>query len=156
MKMPKEYTLIVIAGMFLLSYVLEATVDPLAIELATPFEFLKPLYLSQYPFTAATVGIRSIALFMTPLWLLSFIKKAHYGKGGTILILAALMQLYSLQEIATGTTLVPLEWSLSLSIAGAALLLPAALFILSGMFAAVGEKMAGDSPSKTSDESLED
>lgn len=152
--MPKEYTLVIIGGLFLLAYILEAIVDPLTLSLATPYEYLNPEYLSQYPFTTATVFIRSVAFFMTPTWLLSFIKKAHYAKGGVLLIVASLMQLYAIQEVATGTTLVPLEWSLSLSIAGAALLIPSVLFIIRGMLASAQEKISGK-PSAQSDDSLE-
>lgn len=152
--MPKEYTLVIIGGLFLLSYILEAIVDPLTLSLATPYEYLNPDYLILYPFTTATVFIRSIALFMTPTWLLSFIKKAHYAKGGVLLIVASLMQLYAIQEVATGTTLVPLEWSLSLSIAGAALLIPSVLFIIGGMFSSAQDKISGK-PTAESQDSLE-
>lgn len=155
MKIPKEYTLLIILGLFILAYALESVAHPLNVKLESPYAFLQPKYLTIYPFTATTIGIRSIALFMTPLWLLSFIKKAHYAKGGILLILAALMQLYGIQEVASGTRVVPLEWSLSLSVGGATLLIPAAIFIIAGVFSAVAPKLSG-APDKSTSESLEE
>jgi len=134
MRIPKEYVLLIIIGLFLLAYVLEATVDPLAAQLATPYEFLNSEYFTKFPFTTATILLRGLAIFWTPLFLLSFIKGAHSGKGGTLLVVSALFQLYALQEVASGTTLVPLEWSISLALGGAALLLPMLIFFLLGMF----------------------
>lgn len=141
MKIPKEYLLLVILGLYLLAYLLEATVDPLAAELATPYQFVTSEYFSLFPFTTATIMIRSLAIFMTPLFLLSFIKGAHTGKAGTLLVLSALFQLYALQEVASGTTLVPLEWSISLALAGAALLVPMVLFFLGGMVSGTKSKL---------------
>lgn len=141
MKIAKEYVLAIIAGLFLLAYVLEAVVNPLKLELATPYEFLNPQYFATYPFTTATVFIRSLAVFITPLWILSFFNKAYYPKGGLLLVLAGLMQLYAIQEVATGAQVVPLEWSLSLSVGGAALLLPTAIFLIKGLITAMHQKL---------------
>ena len=50
-----------------------------------------------------------------------------------LLIISGLAQLYAIQEIATGAQVIPMEWSLSLSLAGLALLLPASLQIFLGI-----------------------
>ncbi|MFC1627270.1 hypothetical protein ACFL18_01785 [Patescibacteria group bacterium] len=141
MKLPKEYTMVIIIGLFLLAYLLDVLVDPLQINLVTPYHYLQPQHLTRYPFTTASILIKSIALFITPLWILSFFSKHFYAKGGTLLVLASLMQLYAIQEIATNTQIIPLEWSLSLSIGGAALLLPSILFILTGAAQSMKEKI---------------
>ncbi len=134
MKIAKEYQLLIIGGLFLLAYVLEALVNPLSIKLATPYSFLSPANLLKYPFTTAVIAIKSVALFWTPLLLLSFIHKAYAAKGSILLVLAGLLQLYSLQEIATGAQVIPLEWSLAFSVAGVLLLLPTViLFIKHGV-----------------------
>lgn len=143
MKLAKETVFVIIIGLFLLAYLLDAVVMPLSVDLASPYEYLKPEYLAQYPFTTASIFVRALAFYITPTWLLSFIPKAHTGKGATLLVVGALMQLYSVQEIATGTTLVPLEWSLSLSVAGAGLLIPAVLFLIAGMFSSMSAKITG-------------
>ncbi len=111
--------------------------------------------IADYPFTTATIAIRAIALFMTPTWLFSFIKKAHMAKGVTFLILSVLVQLYSLQEVVTGTTLVPLEWSLSLSFAGLILLIPTLIHIMTGLFQSGKAKLSGE-PYAAPAESLEE
>lgn len=154
MKIPKEYVLVIIIGLFILAYVLEAIVDPLVVQLATPYAFLTPTYFSKFPFTAATVIIRGLAIFLTPLFLISFIPGAHFAKAGITLVISALAQLYALQEVASGTTLVPLEWSISLAAAGAALLLPTVLFVLGGMIHGAAGKFA--LPDVPESESLED
>lgn len=122
--MKKEYLFITIIGLFLLAYLLEAIVDPLALKLATPYDYLNISIASKYPFTFASIAIRSLAITLTPLFILSFLINAHFLKAMSLLIFSVLSQLYSLQEITTGTTLLPLEWSLSLTISGLILLVP--------------------------------
>ena len=140
MKLPKEYTMIIIAGLFLLAYLLDIVVDPITLNLVTPYSYLAPQYLLRYPFTTASIFIKSLGLFLSPLWFLSFFKEHFYAKGGILLVLASLMQLYALQEVATNTQIIPLEWSLSLSIGGAALLVPSVLFIIRGVIVSTKEK----------------
>lgn len=139
--MKKEYLFIFIGGLFLLSYVLEAVVNPLKVNLASPYDFLQPATLRLYPFTTAIIAIKSLAIFLTPLWFFSLLGGYHTAKGVTLLVLSGLAQLYAIQEIATGAQVIPLEWSLSLSLAGLALLLPAALQILLGLAKTTKQKL---------------
>lgn len=141
MKIPKEYIFLTICGLFLLAYVLEAVVDPLNIELPSPYNFLTPEYFLKYPFTSAVVGIRGIALLLIPLFLYSYFSKGYFPKAIASLIIGGLMQLYSLQEIATGTTLAPLEWSISLSLAGIAILVPMIYYLILGFAQTMKEKI---------------
>lgn len=144
MKIPKEYMLLIIVGLYLVAYVLEATVDPLALDLATPYQYLSPTLYSQYPFSSAVIAIRALAVFLTPTFLLSFIKGGWLGKGGTLLIVAGLAQLYALQELVSGTTLLPLEWSLSLAFGSAALALPAVINLIIGLASSARRELTGD------------
>lgn len=155
MKIPKEYVLLIIVGLYIVSYVLEATVDALALPLSTPYEYLRPEYYSAYPFSTAVIAIRALAIFMTPTFLFSFIKGAQLGKGGTLLIVAGLAQLYALQELATATTLLPLEWSLALAYGSALLVIPAIINILIGLFTSTKDKLSGE-PYAAPQETLED
>ncbi len=139
--MPKEYTLIAIAGLFLLGYLLDAVVDPLALNLITPYHFLQAQHMTTYPFTTASVIIKSIGLFLSPLWMMSFIKDHFMGKFAVLLVLASLMQLYAIQEVATNAQIIPLEWSLSLSIAGVCLLLPALIYFIRGIFFSLSQNL---------------
>ena len=76
MKMPKEYVLVLIIGLFLLAYLLEAVVDPLTISITSPYQYVTLGHWSRLPFTTAIITIRSLAVIMAPLWLLSFISGA--------------------------------------------------------------------------------
>lgn len=152
MKIPKEQTFVIIIGLFLLSYLLEAIVDPLTIHLSTPYAYLSPIHFAKYPFTTATILIRGLSIFMTPLFLLSFIPKGYFAKVGLLLVLSALAQLYALQEVVSGTTLIPLEWSLSLALAGAFLSLPIIYFIIRGLIASAQAKFSFE---KIEDEEIE-
>jgi len=133
--MKKEVVLVVIIGLFLLSYVLDALVNPLDLPLATPFHYLlNPDILSTYAFTTASIFIRALGFFLSPLLLMSFWEGNYSAKGGILLVLIALMQLYALQDIATGAQVVPTEWSLSISLAGLALVLPLVWYFLLALF----------------------
>jgi hypothetical protein len=141
MKIPKEQVFITIIGLFLLSYLLEAIVDPLHISLATPYEFFNPTFFAKYPFVTATVIIRGLSFFLTPLFLFSFFAKGYFPKAIILLVVSALTQLYALQEVTSGSTLVPLEWSLSLSLAGASLVIPLVIYLIKGVVVSAKNKI---------------
>lgn len=127
--MKKEYLVALIGGLFLLAYVLEAVINPLTIQIASPYDFLKPELLRAYPFTAAIIAMRALGIFLIPALAMSFFKKFYLAKALTCLILAGLLQLYSLQNIVT-SAVVPLEWALAFALGGAALLLPTVYYFL--------------------------
>jgi hypothetical protein len=137
MKMPKEYVLVLIVGLFLLAYLLEAVVDPLALPLSTPYQFLTSEYIAKVPFTTAVIAVRSLAVFLTPLWLLSFISGAFQFKAVTLLVVSVLLQLYGVQATASSTVGIPLEWAISFAFGGLVLFLPMLFFFAKG---AVGGK----------------
>ena len=144
MKMPKEYVLVLIVGLFLLAYLLEAVVDPLVLPLPTPYAFLNGEQIAKVPFTTAVIFVRSLAIFITPLWLLSFISKAFQFKAVSLLVVSVLLQLYGVQATASSTVGIPLEWAISFALGGALLFLPMLFFFAKG---AMGTK----SPAKPSD-----
>ncbi len=141
--MPKEYVLVLIVGLFLLAYLLEAVVDPLTLPLATPYQFLSNEYILKVPFTTAVIFIRSLAIFITPLWLLSFIANAFQFKAVTLLVVSVLLQLYGVQATASSTVGIPLEWAISFALGGAALFLPMLFFFAKG---AISPKAAAAKP----------
>jgi len=139
--MKKEVVLVIIVGLFILSYVLDALVNPLDLPLPTPFHYLlNPEIFTKYAFTTASIFIRALGFFLSPLLLFSFWDDGHYAKGGILLVLVGLMQLYALQDLATGAQVVPTEWSLSISLAGLALLAPMLLYFLRGLFSSLFSK----------------
>ncbi len=143
--MKKEYTFVFIVGLFLLAYVLDAVVDPLDVILPTPYQYINPEIFSQYPFTSASIFIKALGIFLTPLWLLSFMEKQYSAKAVILLVLAGLTQLYGIQELATGANLLPIEWTVSLALAGAVLLVPTVLYFIRGMLSSASHGLIGPS-----------
>lgn len=144
MKIPKEYVLIFLVGMFLLAYLLDAVVNPLKLQLSTPYEYLKPEIMGKYPFTTISIFIKGLSLFIVPLFVMSFVGKSYVAKAGVLLVLGSLVQLYALQDVVTHAEVIPLEWSLSLSLAGLALLVPAGLFFIKGIFFSIKQNLTGE------------
>ncbi|MBU0572681.1 hypothetical protein KKH23_03735 [Patescibacteria group bacterium] len=143
--MKKEYTLIFIVGLFLLAYVLDAVVEPLGVVLSSPYQYINPSIYSQYPFTGASIVIKALGIFLTPLFFLSFMEKQYTAKGLILLIVAGLTQLYGVQELATGAKLLPIEWTVSLALGGAALLAPMIIYFIRGTFSSVSKTIVGPS-----------
>ena len=143
--MKQEYILIIIVGLMVLAYILDAVAHPLSLRLATPYQFFTPTTLSHYPFTTTSIILKASAFFMIPLWLLSFFKLDQIVKGAILLALAALMQLYALQDVATNSISLPLEWSLALTLAGAVLLVPAVFYLIIGIFKKLHSNFLADS-----------
>ncbi|MBI3290369.1 hypothetical protein HYZ78_03145 [Candidatus Microgenomates bacterium] len=141
--MKQEYTLLLIVGLLILAYVLDAVVNPLNINLPTPYHYFIPETMMSYSFTTTSIVIKAVAIFITPLWLLSFIGWNKKVKGSILLVLGGLMQLYSLQAVATNSKIIPLEWSLTLALAGAVMLIPAVLYFVTG-FLDLGNKQTVD------------
>ena len=133
MKIPKEYILVIIGGFFLLSYLMDAIVDPLPTTFATPYHYFNAATMNKYAFATTAIFIRGAAFLMTPIWLASFFKLHPGAKGGLYLVLGSLMQLYAVQEISTQAQVIPSEWAISLALAGAILLVPAFINIAKGL-----------------------
>lgn len=143
--MKKEYVLIFIVGLFLLAYVLDTVVEPLEAVLASPYAYISSDVFSQYPFTGASIAIKALGIFLTPLFLLSFMEKQYTAKGLILLIVAGLTQLYGIQELTTGAKLLPIEWTVSLALGGAVLLIPMVLFFFRGTFSSISKGITGPS-----------
>ncbi len=139
--MKKEHTLVAIAGFLLLAYLLDAVVDPLTLRLATPYQYFNPQTLSTYPFTTTSILMKAISVFLIPLWFFSLFPAASITKALIFLVLSALLQLYAVQDIATGHFIVPLEWSLAFTLSGLALLIPALLYFIHSLLKGVGNNI---------------
>lgn len=151
--MKKEYLVILLTGLFILTYVLDSITVPLGTQLtlASPFLYFNPATASLYPFTTASIFLKAIALSLIPPLILSFIKGKPFIKAVVITILAALTELYVIQDLAAGTQLMPLEWDLAFSLSGI-FLLP---YITSYLFKGIFYLLIGDQPipKSTSDDS---
>lgn len=137
--MKQEFWLATIIGLVVFAYVLDLIVNPLTVVLPTPYHFFTSGALTNYPFTTVSIIIKAIAIFITPLLALSFSGISKLIKGIIVFIAAGLLQLYALQDVATETHTVPLEWSLSFTLAGVALLIPSVIFLIWGLLQKTGD-----------------
>lgn len=142
--MKKEYLAIFAVALFILGYVLDMLAGSLLITLKNPFDFLKPTYLNTYPFTTVSIAMKSVALFTGTLLVLTFIEKKYLAKGVFLLFLAAMMELYSIQQIATRGNLIPLVWSIALAFTGVFLILPSILFLILGLVKIAQKNISSD------------
>jgi len=139
--MKKFYLILFTAGLYLFAYIFEFLVKPLSFNLPNSQSYLNIAILTQYPFTTLIIAIRSLALFITPLILFSFIRRQHLLKATFLFLMGGLAQLYVIQSIATGNQQVPLEWSLAISMAGIALVIPFCIHLLLGILLAAHKKI---------------
>jgi hypothetical protein len=140
MKIPKEYILLFILGLFALAYVFDAVVNPLDLNLTSPYQYWN--FVGVYPFTTASVAIKAVAIFLAPLWLVSFIEKRFTGKAVFLFVIGSVGQLYAVQDVVTKAEVIPLEWTLSLAFAGLGLVFVAALYFIRGLLSNFGQNLS--------------
>jgi hypothetical protein len=131
--MKQEHWLAVVVGFIIFAYILDSLTNPLRILLPTPYHYFTLSMLSLYPFTATSILLKAFAILISSLLVLSFTGFSKLVKGIALLVVSGLLQLYSLQDVATRSYLVPLEWSLSFTLSGIFLLLPTIIFIVLGI-----------------------
>ena len=144
--MKKENLFFIILGFFLLAYLLDAVVNPLSLRLAIPYEYFTNKTLTTYPFTTVSIFLKAFGIFLLPLLLLSYLGISTFVKGIVTLILSALLQLYAVQDIASRSNVVPLEWSLGLTAAGVLLIIPTVIFLILGLLSGVHHNLLDDLP----------
>ncbi len=130
--MKKEFLTMVVIGFLILGYVLDAVVNPLALNLPTPYHYFTLANLSKYPFTSVSIILKALSLVVSPLLLLASFGIKRFFKGAILLVISGLLQLYALQDVATNARVLPLEWSISLTLTGLLLLIPTILYLLMG------------------------
>ena len=131
--MKKEIILAVAAGLFLLAYVLDFFAGPLKLQITNPIIFLTLGYFNLYPMTFVAVIARSVALMLSVALVLSLIEKQYFKKLAVCAFLTFLAEIYAFQQLATGAIVTPLLWTLSISYAGAELLILMVYYIVAGI-----------------------
>lgn len=144
--MKKEFVALGILGLFIFGYVLDYLAGPLSLVIKSPFAFFTTEMLTKYPFTAVSIFIKTLALALSTLLVFSFFEKKLLTKSLILFILAALLELYSIQALASGTMLIQLQWILALTASGLVLLGLAVLFLVLGIVALIIEKMTHKQP----------
>lgn len=129
----KEYLLITVVGLFLAASVLNYFAGPVVISVKDPLQFLTPLFLHKYPFTAMEIGLRTIALFLSIILALSLMEKKYFLKAASSLFLGALGIFYAIQQIATFGRVTPIQWTLAFAYAGFTLLPAIVYYLIRGL-----------------------
>lgn len=116
MKIQKEMWLVVTVVAFLLAYVIDILAGPVKITVGNPVAFLtSPVLLNLYPFTAAAIVIRSIALFISVMIIISFIERQYFAKIAILVFVGILAEFYSIQQLANGFKMTTIQWTLSIA-----------------------------------------
>ena len=155
----KEYLLLVVAGLFIASYVLNMFAGPVKLNLTSPVQFLNPNIISRYPFTAVEIFVRALALAMGIVVFLSFIEKKYFPKMATCIILGGLGVLYAIQQLANQGKITPLQWTLAFAGAGVMLVPPIIYYlvrgIIEGIYTGLTKNKTSSPPPQTTTESGE-
>jgi len=143
--MPKEYWVAAGIALLVLSSVLDSFAGPVSLIVGrNPFAFLSAASLGTYPLTAVAIGVRAVGVFILAVTTISAIDKQYFLKAVGVLILGVLVELYAVQQLATGAQTTPLNWTLAFAYAGA-LLLPAIFYyLLRGAFSGVSSQVSGE------------
>lgn len=131
--MKREYFATVAVSFFILSYVLDFLGGAVALPIKNPFDLLQQRLFSTYPFTAVSVGFKTLASFIAILLFLKMIEQKYLAKGAFLIFLSAMMELYSIQQIATNSLNLPMVWIVAISYTGILLLLPAIINLFIGV-----------------------
>lgn len=131
--MRKEIVFVITAGLFILAYVLDYFAGTLSLSIVSPVAFLNQGYFTLYPMTFVAVFVRSIAIMLSVVLILSVMDKQYFTKLGISFFLAFIAEIYAFQQLATGATITPLLWTLAISYGGAMLVIPMVFYIIAGI-----------------------
>ena len=132
--MKNEYWAVLVLGFLLLSYVLDGIVQPLGFDLTTPYHFFVAETMSTYPLTTFSVLLKAIAFVAGAVVILGSLGLKRFLKAGVLLVVASLMQLYSYQDVVSGSQALALNWDLGLTLGGLLMLVTSVLFFIGGFF----------------------
>lgn len=130
--MKKEQFVLIALGLYILSYVLDLLGGSILTPIKNPFDLLGHGMLFTYPFTAVSIGLKTCAVVIVLLFLLQMIEQKQLAKGVFLIFLSALMELYSVQQLATGGGTLPIVWSVAISYSGILLLVSGVFYLIVG------------------------
>lgn len=131
--MKLEHWFVVVIGLVIFAYVLDSVVNPLTMDLPTPYHFLTPDTFMLYPFTTLSIFVKAVALVIAPIVTLALFGMRKHTKAIILFVVSALYQLYAIQDVATNANAIPVEWSISLSTAGILLIFISLIYLFLGM-----------------------
>jgi hypothetical protein len=132
--MKKDYVWYTLLGLFIFGFVLNRISGTIDLGIKNPYQFLNPTTLMTYPFSAVGIAAYSLAIAGTLMVAFSYLSRAYYVKAAILFFLAALGQLYAIQQLATRSRVTPTEVTLAIAFAGVLFLPYVVLLILKGLF----------------------
>jgi len=134
-KLQSEVWLVIAAILFLVSWLIDKLGGPVSIVVPAPIAFLKSTtLLHTYPFTATSIIIRTLAIFISVMLITSLVRKKYFTKAISIIIVGVLAEFYAIQQLATGSHLATIQWTLSIAYASIILLAGVVWMILKGIW----------------------
>jgi hypothetical protein len=130
--MKKEYFLIFAISLLVLSHIIDSISGPISLSIKNPYQFLNQETILKLPLTAVGILARTLGIAIGTVLTLSLINRMFFLKATTIFFLAIIFNLFAIQQIATNTRTVTLQWILSLSYSGLLMLLPALIYLIKG------------------------
>ena len=141
MNIKKEVWIVVGALGFLLSWIIDRLAGPVSIVVGNPIAFLtSPILLNTYPFTATAIIIRTIALFISVMLIISVLNGKYFLKAILLFFVGLLSEFYAIQQLATGFRLTTIQWTLSIAYSALSLVLGIIIMILMGIWASFNKK----------------
>jgi len=140
--MKKEISLVTAAGFFLLAYILDFIAGPTSFTVKNPIVFLSHEWLGRFPLTAVAIGVRTIALFLTIVLSLSFIKRKYFIKAFLSFATGGIGILYAIQQLATGNRVTTIQWTLTIAYTSFVLFALVAFYILKGILISLKEGLS--------------
>jgi hypothetical protein len=140
-KLGKEVWLVVAAVMFLLSYLIDRLAGPVNITVKAPIAFLTSSFmLHTYPFTAAAIIIRALAIFISAMLIVSIFEHKYFAKAIFLLLAGVLAEFFAIQQLATGFRVTTIQWTLSIAYGSITLILGIAWLLLKAVWSLFGGK----------------
>jgi hypothetical protein len=141
MKLAKEVWLVIAGIAFLIAWLIDRLAGPVSIHVGSPIAFLtSPRLLNTYPFTATAIIIRTIAIFISSMLVVSLFNKRYFTKVIVLVFLGTLAEFFALQQLATGFRVTTIQWTLSIAYGSLVLILGIAWLILKGIWSSFGGK----------------
>ncbi len=134
-KIGKESWLVISIVGFLLAFLIDKLAGPVSITVTDPVAFLQsPLLLQKFPLTTTAVIIRSAAIAIFIVLIITLIEKKYFTKAMILFVLAALGEFYAIQQLATGFQLTTVQWTLSIAYGSLLMIVGIVCMILMGIW----------------------
>lgn len=135
MKIKKEVWLVAAIVAFLVSYLIDRLSGPVIMNIGNPTIFLRsPTLLHTYPFTATAIIIRTVAIFISSMLVISLFERKYFTKAVILFFVGLLSEFFAIQQLATGFRVTTIQWTLSIAYGSLSLILAIAWMVLKGVW----------------------